>query len=65
MRTALRLIDHLKQVDSPQRAIELQTLYLCLGDTQMMLERRDDAAKSYNEAYKWVQRTPNNPGCQF
>ena len=64
MRTALRLIDHLKQVDSPQRAVELQTLYLCLGDTQMMLERRDDADKSYHEAYQWVLRTPNNPTCR-
>ena len=60
MRTALRLIDHMKQVDSPQKGIELQTLYLCLGDTQMMLERTDDAVESYNEAYQWVLRTHNN-----
>lgn len=60
MRTALRLIDKLKDVDSPQRAIEMQTLYLCLGDTQMMLERLDDARKSYDEAYQWVLRTPND-----
>ena len=64
MRTALRLIDKLKEVDSPLRAGELQTLYLCLGDTQMMLERHADAAKSYDEAYQWVLRTPNNPTCR-
>ena len=54
MRTALRLIDKLKGVNSPNRAGELQTLYLSLGDTQMMLERHDEAAQSYAEAYKWV-----------
>ena len=64
MRTALRLIDKLKDVDSPQRAIEMQTLYLCLGDTQMMLERLDDAMKSYDEAYQWVLRTPNDSTCR-
>ena len=60
MRTALRLIDKLKDVDSPKRAGELQTLYLSLGDTQMMLERHDEAAKSYAEAYKWVLQTHND-----
>ena len=60
MRTALRLIEKLENVDSPKRAGELQTLYLCLGDTQMMLERLKDAAQSYNEAYKWVLQTPND-----
>lgn len=60
MRTALRLIDMLKQVDNPLRAREMQTLYLCLGDTQMMLERHADAVKSYNEAYYWVLNTPND-----
>lgn len=60
MRTALRLIELLKQVDSPQRAGEMQTLYLCLGDTQMMLERHEEAMESYNEAYYWVRKTPNN-----
>lgn len=64
MRTALRLIDKLKDVDSPQRATEMQTLYLCLGDTQMMLERLDDARKSYDEAYQWVLRTPNDSTCR-
>lgn len=64
MRTALRLIDKLKDVDSPLRAIEMQTLYLCLGDTQMMLERLDDAMKSYDEAYQWVLRTPNDSTCR-
>ena len=64
MRTALRLIDKLKDVDSPRRAIEMQTLYLCLGDTQMMLERLDDARKSYDEAYQWVLRTPNDSTCR-
>ena len=64
MRTALRLIDKLKDVDSPRRAIEMQTLYLCLGDTQMMLERLDDAGKSYDEAYQWVLRTPNDSTCR-
>ena len=64
MRTALRLIDKLKDVDSPRSAGELQTLYLCLGDTQMMLERHQDAAKSYNEAYKWVLQTPNDSTCR-
>ena len=64
MRTALRLIDKLKDVDSPQRAIEMQTLYLSLGDTQMMLERLDDARKSYDEAYQWVLRTPNDSTCR-
>ena len=64
MRTALRLIDKLKDVDSPRRAIEMQTLYLCLGDTQMMLERLDDARKSYDEAYQCVLRTPNDSTCR-
>jgi len=64
MRTALRLIDKLKDVDSPQRATEMQTLYLCLGDMQMMLERLDDARKSYDEAYQWVLRTPNDSTCR-
>ena len=54
MRTALRLIDKLKDVNSPRCAGELQTLYLSLGDTQMMLERHHEAAQSYAEAYKWV-----------
>ncbi|WP_033149082.1 helix-turn-helix domain-containing protein [Prevotella sp. P6B1] len=60
MRTALRLIDKLKSVDGSNRPSELQTLYLSLGDTQMMLERHDEAAKSYAEAYKWVLQTPND-----
>lgn len=60
MRTALRLIDKLKDVDNPNRAGEMQTLYLSLGDTQMMLERHDEAAKSYDEAYKWVLQTKND-----
>ena len=60
MRTALRLIDKLKEIDSPNRPNEMQTLYLCLGDTQMMLERHDEAEKSYAEAYKWVLQTPND-----
>ena len=64
MRITLRLINLLKQVDSPSRGIELQTLYLCLGDTKMMLERRDEAVESYNEAYQWVLRTPNNATCR-
>lgn len=61
MRAALRLIELLKRVDSPLRGQEMQTLYLCLGDTQMMLERQNEAIESYNEAYQWVLRTPNNP----
>ena len=60
MRTALRLIDKLKQVDTPYRPGELQTLYLSLGDTQMMLERHKEAAQSYDEAYKWVLQTQND-----
>ena len=64
MRITLRLINLLKQVESPSRDIELQTLYLCLGDTKMMLERRDEAVESYNEAYQWVLRTPNNATCR-
>ena len=64
MRTALRLIDHLKKVDSPMKPLEMQTLYLCLGDTQMMLERSDEAFVSYNEAYQWVLQTPNDPTCR-
>ena len=60
MRTALRLIDKLKDVNSPYRAGELQTLYLSLGDTQMMLERHEEAAQSYNEAYQWVLQTRND-----
>ena len=60
MRTTLRLIDKLKHVDNPLSAMELQTLYLCLGDTKMMLERLDEAAECYNEAYQWVLRTPND-----
>ena len=64
MRTSLRLINLLKQTNSPRRAGELQTLYLCLGDTQMMLNRLDDAVESYNEAYQWVLLTRNNPTCR-
>ena len=64
MRITLRLINLLKQVESPSRDIELQTLYLCLGDTKMMLERRDEAVESYNEAYQWVLRTRNNATCR-
>ena len=64
MRITLRLINLLKQVDNPLSASELQTLYLCLGDTKMMLERRDEAVESYNEAYQWVLRTPNNATCR-
>lgn len=64
MRISLRLINLLKQVDNPLSASELQTLYLCLGDTKMMLERRDEAVESYNEAYQWVLRTPNNATCR-
>lgn len=60
MRTTLRLIDLLKQTDSPRSAEELQTLYLCLGDTQLMLKRSDDAVESYNEAYQCVLHTRNN-----
>ena len=60
MRTALRLIDKLKDVNSPRCAGELQTLYLSLGDTQMMLERHSEAAQSYAEAYKWVLQTRND-----
>lgn len=64
MHTALQLIDKLKDVNSPECAGELQTLYLCLGDTQMMLERHKDAAQSYDEAYKWVLQTPNDSTCR-
>ena len=64
MRTALRLIEKLKDVDNPMRAGEMQTLYLCLGDTQMMLERHKDAAQSYYEAYKWILQTPNDSTCR-
>lgn len=64
MRTTLRLIDKLKPVDNPLSASELQTLYLCLGDTKMMLERRDEAIECYNEAYQWVLRTPNDSTCR-
>ena len=64
MRTALRLIEKLKDVGSPMRAGEMQTLYLCLGDTQMMLERHKDAAQSYYEAYKWILQTPNDSTCR-
>ena len=64
MHTALRLIEKLKDVDSPMRAGEMQTLYLCLGDTQMMLERHKDAAQSYYEAYKWILQTPNDSTCR-
>ena len=64
MRITLRLINLLKQVDSPLCASELQTLYLCLGDTKMMLEHREEAVESYNEAYQWVLRTPNNATCR-
>ena len=60
MHTALRLIDKLKEVDTPYRPGELQTLYLSLGDTQMMLERHKEAAQSYDEAYKWVLQTRND-----
>lgn len=64
MRITLRLINLLKQVDNPLCASELQTLYLCLGDTKMMLEHREEAVESYNEAYQWVLRTPNNATCR-
>ena len=64
MRVTLRLIDKLKPLDNPLKTGELQTLYLCLGDTKMMLKRCDEAAESYNEAYQWVLRTPNNSTCR-
>ena len=64
MRITLRLINLLKQVDNPLTARELQTLYLCLGDTKMTLEQREEAVESYNEAYQWVQRTPNDSTCR-
>ena len=64
MRITLRLINLLKQVDNPLTARELQTLYLCLGDTKMMLEQHEEAVESYNEAYQWVLRTPNNATCR-
>ena len=60
MRTALLLIDKLKDVDNPYCPVELQTLYLSLGDTQIMLERFDEAKKSYDDAYLWVLRTVND-----
>ena len=64
MRTALRLIDKLKGTNDPKAAGELQTLYLSLGDTQMMLERHAEAAQSYNEAFQWVLQTPNDSTCR-
>jgi AraC-like DNA-binding protein len=64
MHITLRLINLLKQVDNPLMARELQTLYLCLGDTQMMLEQHEEAVESYNEAYQWVLRTPNDSTCR-
>lgn len=64
MRTAISLIEKLRDVNNPLRAREMQTLYLCLGDTQMMLERLADASKSYNEAFQWVLRTPNDSTCR-
>ena len=64
MRITLRLINLLKQVDNPLTARELQTLYLCLGDTKMMLEQHEEAVESYNEAYQWVLRTPNDSTCR-
>ena len=51
MRTALRLIDLLKQTDSPRSAEELQTLYLCLGDTQLMLKRSSVRAAHPQQFY--------------
>lgn len=64
MRTALRLIDKLKGTNDLKAAGELQTLYLSLGDTQMMLERHAEAAQSYNEAFQWVLQTRNDSTCR-
>lgn len=64
MRTAISLIEKLQHINNPLRAREMQTLYLCLGDTQMMLERHTDASKSYNEAFRWILETPNDTTCR-
>lgn len=64
MRTAISLIEELQHINNPLRAREMQTLYLCLGDTQMMLERHTDASKSYNEAFRWILETPNDTTCR-
>ncbi len=52
--TALHFIERLSGVDSPRRARELHNLYFCLGNTQMKLERHDEADKSFNEAFYWL-----------
>lgn len=64
MRTAISFIEKLQHINNPLRAREMQTLYLCLGDTQMMLERHTDASKSYNEAFRWILETPNDTTCR-
>jgi len=53
--TALRFIKELQQVKSPYRARALKSLYYFLGKTQMTLERHDEAAESFNEAYRWLK----------
>jgi len=55
IRTALHFIDRLKQVDHPRRSRELHNLYFCLGNTQMKLERPDEADKSFNDAFHWLK----------
>ena len=58
--TALHFIDRLREVDSPTRARELHNLYFCLGNTQMKLERLEEADKSFNEAFYWLRACIDN-----
>lgn len=60
IRTALYFIDKLKHIDSPTRAGNLHNLYYCLGNTQMKLDRHEESAKSFNEAYHWLKTCIDN-----
>ena len=60
IRTALHFIHQLEHVESPRRARALQALYLCLGSTQLKLERYGEAAESYDEAFRHIRQTTEN-----
>ena len=60
IRTAIHFIDQLRSVECPRRARELHNLYFCLGNTQTKLERQDEAAESFNEAYHWLKICVDN-----
>ena len=60
IRTALLFIERLKKVDHPCHSSELPNLYFCLGNTQIKLERTDEAMKSFDDAFYWLKICMNN-----